>query len=143
VSIYVETSALAKRYVLESGSEAFEAFVQQPGGPLVITPLVATELHSVLARRLRMREIDETYHERACAFFTEDLQHAVWRTHPFPTPAFGIARRLIQDRGNTLATLDALHLASALELACQGFVTADKQLARAAAAAGLAVHTFS
>ena len=41
-----------------------------------------------------------------------------------------------------LATLDALHLASALDFGCDRFATGDKQLSRAAAKSGLTVHEF-
>lgn len=61
---------------------------------------------------------------------------------PFAAAALTRAGVLLRDRGVPIATLDALHLASALELQCAALATADRQLARAAAACGLKVHSF-
>ena len=55
----------------------------------------------------------------------------------------GIAARRWIAEGEPPATLDALHLASALEAGADSMATADRQLARAAAAAALDVITFA
>lgn len=41
-----------------------------------------------------------------------------------------------------LATLDALHLASAIESGCDALATGDRHLSRAAVKRGLTVHEF-
>jgi len=62
---------------------------------------------------------------------------------PFPVDAFAAATRLIEELDVALATLDALHVASAAALGCSSFATADRQQARAAHRCGLQIHDFS
>jgi predicted nucleic acid-binding protein len=49
----------------------------------------------------------------------------------------------LQELDVALATLDALHVASAQALGCTHFATADRQQARAAQRCGLSVQDFS
>lgn len=142
-AIYVDTSALAKRYIDEIDSARFDEFVATGPGALVVSPLTVTEFHSVLMRRLRMGEFDPAYVEGARQAFSADLAANLWTWTAFPTAAFGDASLLIQDAARGLATLDALHLASALLLECRAFATADRRLARAAAERGLQLHQFA
>lgn len=143
MSIYIDTSALTKRYVSEATSARFDAFVDASDAALHITPLTVTEFHSMLMRRLRMGDLDEPYLERARQQFSADLQSQLWTWSPFPAAAFGAASGLIQDLGLPLSTLDALHLACARLFDCIGFATADLRLARAASLCGLTVHDFA
>lgn len=141
--VYVDTSALAKRYVEEIDSARFERFVDDPDQDLRISPLTVTEFHSVLMRRRRMGEFDDTFVENARRAFAADLQRDLWRWQPFPTSAFADASLLIQDRELGLATLDALHLACTRLLGCDALATADRRLARAAERHGLHIHRFA
>jgi uncharacterized protein len=141
--IYVDTSALAKRYIDEVDSERFDLFVADHPDALHIGPLAVTELHSVLMRRRRMGEFDADYVERARNAFAADMAAGLWQWNPFPTAAFGDASLLIQDADLGLATLDALHLACARLLRCDALATADVRLARAASQRGLDVHRFA
>jgi predicted nucleic acid-binding protein len=143
MAIYVDTSALAKRYIDEVDSGRFDAFLSEPPDVMTISPLVVTEFHSILMRRRRMGEFEAAYVEQARAAFSADLAANLWTWMTFPTAAFGEASLLIQDDALGLATLDALHLATARLLNCSGFATADRRLARAAAQRGLELHQFA
>lgn len=143
MSIYIDTSALAKRYLLERGSEAFDAFLQDCDDDCVISALGSTEFESILQRLRRQRLIDAGYAEQARKDFLADLQTALWVVRPFAISSFPQAADLMRTLDVPLATLDALHLASALELGCRGFATSDRQLLQAAARRGLTVHDFS
>ena len=143
MSIYIDTSALAKRYLLERGSEAFDTFLQDCEDDCVISALGSTEFESILQRLRRQQLIDADYAEQARNDFLADLQTALWVMRPFATSSFPQAADLMRTLDVPLATLDALHLASALELGCRGFATGDRQLSRAAARRGLTVHDFS
>jgi predicted nucleic acid-binding protein len=143
MAIYVDTSALAKRYLLERGSEAFDAFLQQCEDDCVISPLGSTEFESILQRLRRERLIDADYAEQARKDFQADLHTALWVVRPFAASTFAQAADLMRSLDVPLATLDALHLATAIELGCQGFATSDRQLSRAASRRGLTVHDFS
>ncbi len=142
MGIYIDTCALVKRYVHEPSSQAFDDFVAASDDEFVLSPLTLVELQSVLMRRLRQREFDRVYLRRLRALFNSDMRAALWVVRPFPTEAFAEAARLIEELDVPLATLDALHVASAKILGCKRFATADAQLARAAQRCGLAVDGF-
>ena len=143
MSIYIDTSALAKRYLLERGSDAFDAFLQQCDDDCVISALGGTEFESVLQRLRRERLIDADYAEQARKDFLNDLQTALWVVRPFAPSNFPQAADLMRTLDVPLATLDALHLATALDLGCRGIATSDRQLSQAASRRGLIVHDFS
>ena len=140
---YVDTSALVKRYVHEPRSQAFDDFVVGSDDEFVLSPLTLVELQSVLMRRLRQRDFDQAYLKRLRGLFDDDLRAALWVVQPFPAEAFAEAARLVEDLDVALATLDALHVASAKVLGCTKFATADRQQARAAERCGLSIHDFS
>lgn len=143
MSVYIDTSALAKRYVHEAASERFDRFVAESASDFLVTPLIVTEFVSVLRRRLRAGEFDATYLRRAESAFDRDLRDAVWSMVPVSPDAFEAASNLIRGLDLPLATLDAIHLASAIGHDCSAIATSDRQLARAAERCKLAVHDFS
>ena len=140
--IYIDTSALAKRYVAESGSEAFEAFVVSQNEECVICPLGAIEFESILQRLQRQRLIDGAYALQARRDFASDLASAVWSMQVFNPSYISRGTELMRTLSSPLATLDALHLACAIEMGCDAMATGDKQLARAAQECKLDVHSF-
>lgn len=122
---YLDASALVKLIVQEAESESLRAYVSSL--PAVVTSRISVvEVTRAVARSLgtvpdsvatvfsdvALREVDARIAERAAAL----------------TPA-------------SIRSLDAIHLASALELGAElvAFVTYDGRLAEAAAAAGLPV----
>ncbi len=140
---YVDTSALVKRYVHEPRSQAFDDFVASSDDEFVLSPLTLVELQSVLMRRLRQNDFDRAYLKRLRGLFDGDLRAALWVVMPFPVEAFAAATRLVEELDVALATLDALHVASAKALGCTRFATADRQQARAAQRCGLTIQDFS
>lgn len=142
MATYFDTSALAKRYIAEPGSDAVDEFLAQHADDCVITPLVATEFESILQRLLRQGLIDADFAARSNSRFAADLSGALWAMRPFEVASFSRAVGLLRELGTPLVTLDALHLASAVEHQCTALATSDRQLARAAQASGLLVHTF-
>ena len=142
MATYFDTSALAKRYIAEPGSDAVDEFLAQHADDCVITPLVATEFESILQRLLRQGLIDADFAARSHSRFAADLSGALWAMRPFEVASFSRAVGLLRELGTPLVTLDALHLASAVEHQCTALATSDRQLARAAQASGLLVHTF-
>lgn len=142
MAIYIDTSALVKRYVSERGSDAFDAFVQTCEEDCVISPLVVTELESVLQRLRRESLIDAKFLRRARETFHADVVAALWAVRPFEPSSFERATELIRTLDAPLATLDALHLASALDMHCTAMASGDRRLCLAAERRGLSVHHF-
>lgn len=124
VAYYIDTSALVKLVVAEPETEAFRLWLaQEPRGP-VACDLVRAELLRVVRRAapdqlVRAREVLEslTLTEVATATF-----EAAGRLEPA-----------------SLRSLDALHLAAALDLGdeLEGLVTYDERLAMAAESNGI------
>lgn len=72
----------------------------------------------------------------------DDMRSGFFAVHALDTSVLITARRLIAE-GPPLATLDALHLASAIDGGADVLATDDRQLARAASDAGLQVKAFA
>ena len=63
---YIDTSFLAPYYLPEVASAAVESKLRSlPEGSLLISPLVRAEFASLLSRKVRVREMDETDARRA------------------------------------------------------------------------------
>ena len=142
IACYIDTSALIKRYVEETGSDAFDAFCELPAIERVLCPLGVTEFTGVLQRRVRLRSLTPTQAAAVRRRFLADVAAGGWRIVVFEAEMFSKADSLMIDLGAPLATLDALHLACALQHRTQEFATADLQLATAARKAKLRVRTF-
>ena len=139
--IYADTSALVKRYLDEPFSAEFEALLQQ--GAMAISRLTVVEMRCALARRRRNREIDALRESRINAELAADINDGALRVGDVGDAHFTAAYHLIGRLAHiSLRTLDALHLASADQMAAAGFATADKTQAEAAVALGLTVHRF-
>ena len=72
---FLDTSALAKLYHKEVGSEHVDRIVKEPGSQSVISRFSIVEMESVLAFKVRTREIDEVDVEIARRCLRADLNH--------------------------------------------------------------------
>jgi len=140
---FLDTSALAKLYHKEAGSEYMSRILSESGSHSIISHLSIVEMESVLAIKLRTREIDEHQVEVARRSLRADLrQRRILIGPPIESRHYHAARNLLTRYGATdgLRTLDALQLAVALDLKQAGritvLVTADQRLCRVAALAG-------
>jgi predicted nucleic acid-binding protein len=130
--IYLDTSALIKRFVNEKGSSVVQSLLQRPGG--VATAKIAyAETFAGFARKLREGNIPKPLHALACRQFERDWP-AYLRIELQDDILF-LARDLIQR--HPLRSFDAVHLASALSLKSAlgeeiTFAAADGRLLRAA-----------
>lgn len=130
--VYLDTSALAKRYLNEDGSDAFDALLIREGRSW-ISLLTVVEMRCLIARRVRTAEIDADTGVRVLAAFEEDLLAGVFAVHRLAEPDFWDAFRLVGEmQALAFRTLDALHLASALAVGATELATAGRGLARAA-----------
>ena len=144
-SYFLDTSALAKRYHKEIGSQYMDRILEEVGSRSLISNLSIVELESVLAIKTRTGEIDQRSLDIARRRFRADLA----RQRLLVAPAvheghFQSARKLLVLYGvaEGLRTLDALQLAVALDLQRAGqisvLVAADQRLCRVAVLAGCA-----
>ncbi|MGH7927594.1 MAG: type II toxin-antitoxin system VapC family toxin [Candidatus Binatia bacterium] len=132
--IYLDTSALIKRFVKEKGSALVQSLVQRKEA--VATAKIAyAEIFEGLTRKLREGSVSKTQYALACRQFERDW-HAYLRVG-LEDDILLLARDLIQRR--PLRGYDAVHLASALRLKIAlgeeiTFAAADARLLKAAEA---------
>lgn len=140
-AVYLDTSVLAKRYLPSPQSERVEAMLDRAEHSFVVSDLAVVEFESALRRRASERIGKSIDRAKVRLRFDDDLRSGFFIVHPLRTSVLISARRWIAE-GEPLATLDALHLATALEANADVLATDDRQFARAARAAGLRVETF-
>jgi hypothetical protein len=140
--LYVDTSALVKWYVAEAYSDAFEAFVAGHPGAL-ISRLTMLELRCTLARRKRNREIDEAAEREVCRTFESDILLGHLQVEPLRDEHLAMGQHFMEQLGEVpLRTLDAIHLAIAVDSKADLIATADRIMAQAAQQLGLQVEQF-
>jgi len=139
---YLDTSALAKWYLNEAGSDAFADWVEKQND-VHISSLTATEMRCLLARRKRAGEISGELEQQIFAAFTEDVEQAYLSLHTLKHDHAMTAIRLIdQLPQHVLRTLDAMHLAVARSIGADAMVTADSIMAEAAKSLAMDVVMF-
>ncbi|MEX0806003.1 MAG: type II toxin-antitoxin system VapC family toxin [Candidatus Binatia bacterium] len=132
--IYLDTSALIKRFVNEKGSALAESLVQGKGA-IATAKIAYAEIFACLTRKLREGNVSKTQYALACRQFERDW-HAYLRVE-LGDDILLLARDLIQR--HPLRGYDAVHLASALRLKIAlgeeiTFAAADERLLKAAEA---------
>jgi uncharacterized protein len=135
--LYLDTSALAKIYVDEEGSDALDAALVGRRD-LLISELAITELTSALVRRVREGILDAARSHRIYNQVLRDVQAGEYRLVDITGATHREAERLLLALGTKLPVraADSLHLATAALAEARGFVTYDRQLHRAAAELG-------
>lgn len=139
---YVDTSALAKWYISEPGSERFEDFVR--GFPrVIISRLTMVELRCLLARRHRAGDIASAKADEAFSLFESDVRRGHLDVRPLQDEHALIALDLLRALPrHALRTLDVLHLAIVQSIGARSLATADRRMARAAEALGVEAVIF-
>jgi predicted nucleic acid-binding protein len=142
---FFDTSALIKRYHREPGHATMMALFTLPQAQYLISELTVVELHSAIAKKVRMKELHKWDSKRILIRFSDDVISGLLAIVPLSSVHMQEAICLINCYGFThsLRTLDALQLAVAVELRERGrlecFVTADENLEKIAKLEGIAV----
>ncbi len=140
---FLDTSAVAKLYHQEAGSEYVDRILRESGSRSLVSRLSIVEMESVLAIKVRTGEIDQQDVEILRRCLRADLsQQRLLVGPPIRSHHYQTARSLLVRYGvaEGLRTLDALQLAIALDLQQVGLITvvvaADHRLCRVASLAG-------
>ena len=132
MKMFFDSSAFAKRYVEEEGSEAVERLcckATELGLSVICTP----EIISALNRRFREGSLSRSsYQEAKTRFFTEVADAII--VHLVPAV---VAEAIKLLEGNAVRALDALHVACALQWKAELFVSSNQRQLNAAKKAGL------
>jgi predicted nucleic acid-binding protein len=134
MKVFFDSSAFAKRYIVEPGSDKVEKICSQ-SSMLGVSSICLPEIISALCRLRRQSIIREDQYETAKQAFLRDLQDAL---------VCNITPSVIKQSIHILETskvrsLDALHIACALEFKAEAFISSDVQQLLAAKTAGLKV----
>jgi predicted nucleic acid-binding protein len=134
VRTFFDSSALAKRYVQERGSDVVQRALAEAAEAAVslVCPL---EITSALSRLFRQGLISAAQYDMAKNALFEDIEDM--SVCAVSVPVVHSAIDLIER--HPLRTLDALHVASALEWRADLFVSSDRRQVVAAAKSGLRV----
>jgi uncharacterized protein len=139
VAIYIDSSALAKLYLPEAESDALDAFLSGRRG-LTISELAVTEVLSAVARRKRDGELRPTDANRIRDALLSDAGSGVFRRLDLTPEAHREAESLLFLMDSLpVRTLDALHMALALQGDARHVLTYDRRMAEAATGLGINV----
>lgn len=112
---YFDTSALAKRYSPEIGSQTVDDIITDKTNIIVIGNIAITELYSALSKKLRTGEISNPDFLSAIYRVEKDISEGLFRFLEVDNHTINTTKTLILTYP-TLRTYDSIHLALALEL---------------------------
>lgn len=138
MKLFLDTSAFAKRYVAESGSDKILGFCEQADS-LVVSVICLPELISTLSRLVREKKLTKADYRKLKSRVMADL--ADTDIVPIDTGVLVTTTSLLET--HTLRAMDALHIACAIASAPDKFISADQRQLFAARKSGLNVVDVS
>jgi hypothetical protein len=132
MKIFFDSSAYAKRFVDEEGSDAVEALCAEASG-VALSVLCVPEIISALNRRQREGDLSPEQYQMAKSQLAVEVAD---------TSIVNILPEVITDaisilENNPVRAMDALHIACALRCHAELFVTSDANQLKAAENTGL------
>lgn len=135
MNVFLDSSALVKRYVTEPGSDDLEAILANASG-IGVSVLCPLEIVSALCRRRRERQLNRPQYERAKSALFADIADA----SVINVTGAVIARAVQILQRWPLRSMDSVHIASASSWSADLFVSADGRQCVAARGYGLRVQ---
>ncbi len=141
MKLFLDTSALAKLFQEERGTDCVEAAINKADSEIWVLELVEIEFLSCIYRRYREGEITDRDIQIVTQAFDEQIRQ--FNVEMLGSSIIEEARQLMQEYGKEagLRTLDSLHLAACRLLYEPGwyFVCSDTRLCEIAIQAGIQV----
>ncbi len=138
MKLFLDTSAFAKRYVAEAGSDKLLALCQQADA-LAVSVICLPELISTLSRLVREAKLTKAQYRKLKNLALADL--ADIEVCQLDAGVLAATTSLLE--AHSLRAMDALHLACALASAPDKFISADQRQLAAARKSGLSVVDVS
>ena len=137
MNVFFDSSALAKRYIAETGSDRVEAILSSASA-LAVSVICIPEIVSALCRHRRERKlsVEEYRHIKAAVLSDIDDVTVIGITEEVIAQAVALLERF------PLRSADALHIACASEWSTDLFVSADDRQCQAAKARRLRVEAI-
>lgn len=129
---FLDSSAFAKRFVDEKGSDKVEDVCAQ-ASELALSTICVPEIISALNRRAREGALTKDQYAEAKRCLINDVRDA--NIINLTVPVIGSSITVLES--SPIRAMDALHIACALEWRAQLFVSSDKKQLTAAKRAGL------
>jgi predicted nucleic acid-binding protein len=143
VSAYADTSLLVSLYTSDSNSDAAAASLRQLKDLIVVTPFGESEFVNSVELRVFRKETSLHQAENSLRDFQRDIDAGRFIVGR-PVPANAYERATLLSRRHTrqigVRGMDVIHVAIALELNAELFLTFDKNQANLAKRAGLTVR---
>lgn len=125
--VFLDSSALVKKYVVESGSDYIEELLAESEEAAVSIICIA-EIISTLNRLIREKKIKVPEYQKIIKQFESDLQDLYVCNISVNT--IRVSKKLLEE--NRLRAMDSLHLASSMIWGCDFFATYDRNQQSAA-----------
>ena len=132
--VFFDSSAFVKRYVREAGTDAVLQWCDQ-ATEIVLSGIALPEIISTFCRLRREARVSDTQYRQLKSLLLADIEDAVICDL---TPIV-LARAISSLEGNVLRAMDAIHIASAIVLTADIFISADQRQLEAATQGGLKV----
>jgi len=132
MKLFLDSSAFAKRFVEEPGSQEVETLCSQ-ATELCLSVICVPEIISALNRRLREKSLDHRGYAQAKLRLSQDVRDTVVINL---TPDVVHTSIVILETTH-VRTMDALHIACAIAWAAELFASADHRQIAAAKTMGL------
>ena len=132
---FLDSSAFAKRFVDEAGSDKVEDTCAK-ASELGLSVICVPEIISALNRRRRERSLTAAQYTKAKQQLLDDVRDA--DIINLAVPVVGSAIGVLE--ASPVRAMDALHIGCALEWGAELFVSSDKKQLSAARRAGLKTH---
>ncbi len=135
MKLFIDSSALAKRYVEETGSREVQKRCRE-ASEIILSVITGPELLSGLNRLKREQKLPVEKYNELKKLVMADLSKAT---------IINLTENILQETVNCLEstsirTLDAIQVASAKEMSCDLFLSADHRQCESAKAMGLPVE---
>ena len=130
--VAIDTSALIKRYIAIQGGEELAALLADATS-LHIAPHCRIEMHSTFNGLRLTKQMSAAACRAALAEFEQDL--ADFQVTPWSAGLENAAIKMLPH--SNLRAMDALHVAAALAVGAEQFITSDERQAQAAKRATL------
>jgi predicted nucleic acid-binding protein len=127
---------------METTSNAAAKTMARQKTPILISPLTALEMHNAFQLAVFRKDIDSKAATLKRQLFEEDLSRGIFVITPIPHAALYQKAIQLADRYSaSLGTrsLDLMHVAAAILLGCQVFLSFDERQRKVAKAEGLKV----
>ncbi len=136
MKLYFDSSALTKRYIFEKGSEEMDRFFLETDS-VAVSSICLPEIISAFTRLLREKKISGRQYDQCKIKFIEDFT-----SFEVCQVSAEVLKRSITILEHTeLRAADALHVASAMEMKVDIFISGDKKQILAAKKFNLMVNS--